>query len=132
MIRIMTDTTASLTKAEYEQDRIIPIPLMHGPLPVLGYRFGAIAYCTDCNFIPEASMELLRGLDTLILDGLRRRPHPTHFNLDQAVEVARQVGARRTYFTHIAHALKHAETNLELPEAMALAFDGQVITARQV
>lgn len=111
---------------------IIPIPLMHGPLPVLGYRFGPIAYCTDCNFIPEASTELLHGLDTLILDGLRRRPHPTHFNLDQAVEAARQVGARRTYFTHIAHALKHAETNLELPESMALAYDGQVITARQV
>ena len=77
-------------------------------------------------------MESLHGLDTLILDGLRRRPHPTHFNLDQAVEAARQVGARRTYFTHIAHALKHAETNLELPESMALAYDGQVITARQV
>ena len=108
---------------------IVPIPLMHGPLPILGYRFGDIAYCTDCNDIPAGSMALLDGLDTLILDGLRRRPHPTHFNLEQAVETARRVGARRTYFTHIAHALGHAATNAELPEGMALAYDGQIICA---
>ena len=106
---------------------IVPIPLMHGPLPILGYRFGPIAYCTDCNLIPDASLDRLRGLDVLILDGLRRRPHPTHFNLEQAIEAARHVGAKRTYFTHIAHALKHADTNAELPDTMALAYDGQVI-----
>lgn len=106
---------------------IVPIPLMHGALAVLGYRFGNVAYCTDCNFIPPESLERLRGLDVLILDGLRRKPHPTHFNLDQAVEMARRIGARRTWFTHIAHALKHAETDAELPEGMALAYDGLVI-----
>lgn len=107
---------------------IIPVPLMHGPLSVLGYRFGKIAYCTDCNVIPERSFDLLHDLDVLILDGLRRRPHPTHFNLEQAVEAARVIGARRTLFTHIAHELKHEPVNAELPEGMELAYDGQVVT----
>ncbi|MCP4589451.1 MAG: MBL fold metallo-hydrolase [bacterium] len=110
--------------------RITPIPLMHGPLPVLGYRFGNVAYCTDCNVIPPASAELLADLDVLILDALRRRPHPTHFNLEQAIEVAGRIGARRTVFTHIAHELGHAATNAELPENMELAYDGQVIVGR--
>ncbi len=103
---------------------VAPIPLMHGPLPVFGYRFGKFAYCTDCNFIPADSLDRLNGLDVLILDGLRRRPHPTHFNLEQAVEMAKQIGAKRTYFTHIAHELMHEETNAELPEGMELAYDG--------
>jgi len=106
---------------------IIPIPLMHGNLPVLGFRLGSFAYCTDCSVIPPQSMELLEDLEVLILDGLRRRPHPTHFNIQQAVEVARAIGARQTYFTHIAHELAHQATNAELPEGMALAYDGQVI-----
>ena len=72
-------------------------------------------------------MALLGGLDVLILDALRVRPHPTHFNLDQAVEAARRIGARQTYFTHIAHELSHAATNAQLPAGMALAHDGQII-----
>ncbi len=108
---------------------IIPIPLLHGPLPILGYRFGKIAYCTDCNVIPEPSLELLRDLDVLILDALRQRPHPTHFNLPQAVEVARRIGARRTLFTHIAHELQHEPVNAQLPEGMELAYDGQTVTS---
>ncbi|MEP0841123.1 MAG: MBL fold metallo-hydrolase, partial [Phycisphaerae bacterium] len=65
--------------------------------------------------------------ETLILDGLRHRPHPTHFNLEQAVEAARRIGAGRTWFTHIAHELGHEATNAALPAGMALAFDGQLI-----
>ncbi len=106
--------------------RIVPIPLMHGTLPVLGFRIGGFAYCTDCNTIPPESMELLKGLDVLVLDALRRRPHPTHFNLEQAVEAAGRIGARQTYFTHIAHELPHESTNAELPPSMTLAYDGQV------
>jgi phosphoribosyl 1,2-cyclic phosphate phosphodiesterase len=104
--------------------RIIPVPLMHGALRILGFRVGAFAYCTDCNHIPEPSLRLLDELDVLILDGLRHKPHPTHFCLSEAVEVARRIGARQTYFTHIAHELKHAETNATLPPGMALAYDG--------
>ena len=104
--------------------RIVPIPLMHGPLPVLGYRFGRFAYCTDCNYIPERSMARLEDLEVLILDAVRLSPHPTHFNLEQAVEAAGRIGARQTYFTHIAHQIKHEPTNAELPEGMELAYDG--------
>lgn len=106
--------------------RIIPIPYQHGRVSVLGYRVGDIAYCSDCSFIPDDSMNLLRDLDVLILGALRRRPHPTHFNLEQAVQWAGRIGARRTYFTHIAHELPHAVTNAELPEGMELAYDGLV------
>ncbi|MFO0973486.1 MAG: MBL fold metallo-hydrolase [Phycisphaerae bacterium] len=103
---------------------ITPVPLLHGALPVLGFRAGRFAYCTDVSEIPAGSWPLLADLDVLILDALRRRPHPTHFTLDQAVEVARRIGARQTYFTHIAHELPHAETNAALPANMALAHDG--------
>ncbi len=107
--------------------RIVPITLMHGKLPVLGFRIGGFAYCTDCNAIPAESMELLQGLDVLVLDALRRRPHPTHFNLEQAVEIAGRIRAKRTLFTHIAHELAHEATNAELPQGMTLAHDGQVV-----
>jgi len=106
---------------------VTPIPLFHGEMPILGFRIGKMAYCTDCSRIPDESYPLLEGLDLLILDALRRRPHPTHFNLAQAVDEAKRIGAGQTLFTHIAHALGHAETNAELPDGMALAHDGQRI-----
>ncbi len=105
---------------------IIPIPYEHGRLTVYGYRIGNVAYCPDCGRIPEATRPLLAGLEVLVLDALRRRPHATHLNLEQAVAEARRIGARRTYFTHIAHELGHAATNAELPAGMALAYDGLV------
>src|SRR5262249_55157289 len=107
--------------------RIVPIPLKHGRYSVLGFRFGNVAYCTDTNEIPEASWPLLAGLDVLILDGLRHRPHATHFSLEQAIDVARQLRPRLTYFTHIAHDLEHEGTNAELPSGMELAYDGLVV-----
>jgi phosphoribosyl 1,2-cyclic phosphate phosphodiesterase len=107
--------------------RIVPVPLFHGEMPVLGFRIGPFAYCTDCSRIPEESIALLQDLQTLILVGLRHRPHPTHFNLKQAIEMARRIGARQTFFTHIAHELPHEATNATLPSGMALAYDGQVI-----
>lgn len=103
---------------------VTPIPLMHGPLPVLGYRFGRFAYCTDCDHIPEKSLALLGDLDVLILDALRLRPHPTHFHLEQAVEMAHRIAAGRTYFTHIAHEIQHAVVNALLPANIQLAYDG--------
>lgn len=108
---------------------VVPIPYAHGPTTVLGFRIGDMAYCPDCSMIPDSSRTLLSGLDVLVLDALRRRPHPTHFNLEQAVAEAERVGARRTYFTHIAHELGHAETNSVLPDGMALAWDGLVCEA---
>jgi len=104
--------------------RVTPIPLTHGRFNVLGFRVGNVAYCTDTNGIPEASWPLLTGLDTLILDALRPRPHPTHFSLEEAIEVARRIGARQTYFTHMTHELEHTATEATLPSGMALAYDG--------
>ena len=112
---------------EIEGATVVPLPLMHGPMPVLGFRFGPFAYCTDCSHVPDETMARLAGVEVLILDALRRTPHPSHFNLEQAVAVAHEIGATETYFTHIAHELKHAETNAELPPGMALAHDGQRI-----
>ena len=106
--------------------RVIPLRLKHGPrFDVLGFRFGNVAYCTDTNEIPPESWPLLEGLDVLILDALRTRPHPTHFCLEQAVAVAERLRARRTLFTHVAHDLEYAETNARLPPGMELAYDGQ-------
>jgi phosphoribosyl 1,2-cyclic phosphate phosphodiesterase len=104
--------------------RVVPIRLAHGRFRVLGFRFGNVAYCTDTNAIPEESWPLLEGLDVLIVDALRPKPHPTHFGLDEAVEVAQRVGARRTYFTHMSHDLEHEATNRILPPGMELAYDG--------
>lgn len=103
------------------------IPLLHGPLPILGYRIGPLAYCTDCSAVPPPSFERLRGLDVLVLDCLRHRPHPTHMHLEEAVRTARAIGARRTYFVHMCHDLDHAETNAALPPGMQLARDGEVV-----
>ncbi len=104
--------------------RVVPIRLFHGGTDVLGFRFGNLAYCTDTNRIPEESWPLLEGLDVLILDALRHRPHPTHFTLSEAVEAAHRVGAKRTYFTHMSHDLDHEQTNASLPPGMELAYDG--------
>src|SRR5687767_14642885 len=106
-----------------------PIPLMHGELPVLGFRVGNLAYCTDVSFIPEPSYELLENLDVLVLDALQHKKHTTHFSLEQAMEAAARIGAKQTLFTHVAHGMAHAETNRLLPPKMQLAFDGQVVRA---
>jgi phosphoribosyl 1,2-cyclic phosphate phosphodiesterase len=104
--------------------RVTPIRLHHGRFRVLGFRFGNVAYCTDTNLIPPESLPLLEGLDVLILDALRPRPHPTHFSLEQAVEIARRLQPGRTLFTHMSHELEHAATSALLPPGMELAYDG--------
>jgi phosphoribosyl 1,2-cyclic phosphate phosphodiesterase len=104
--------------------QVLPIPLRHGRFPVLGFRFGNVAYCTDTNGIPAESMTLLQGLDVLVLDCLRRKPHPTHFGLGEAVAAAGQIAARRTLFTHLCHDLEHEATNAVLPPGMEVAYDG--------
>lgn len=107
---------------------IVPVPILHGRQPVLGFRIGTFAYLTDCSAIPEPSYALLDGLDVLVLDALRHRPHPTHFSVADAVAAATRIGARQTYFTHICHDLPHAATCAALPSGMALAHDGLVVT----
>ena len=107
---------------------IVPVPLMHGALPILGYRIGAFAYLTDCNALREGAWPLLGGLDVLVLDALRHRRHSTHFSLEEAVATARRIGARRTLFTHMTHDLPHAATCESLPSDIELAYDGLALT----
>ncbi len=107
---------------------IVPVPILHGRMPILGFRMGTFAYLTDCSVIPDTSWPLLEGVRTLVLDALRERPHSTHFSVPEAVAAARRVGAARTYFTHISHDLGHAVTCARLPDGIELAYDGQVLT----
>lgn len=105
--------------------RLTPVRLKHGKrFDVLGFRIGNVAYCTDTNGIEAESMDLLRGLDALVLDALRPRGHATHFSLEQAIEVARSLETKQTYFVHMSHELEHEVTNAALPDGMALAHDG--------
>jgi phosphoribosyl 1,2-cyclic phosphate phosphodiesterase len=108
--------------------KIVPIPLVHGDLEVLGYRFGRAAYLTDFSELPESAMALLGGLDDLIIDALRDIPHPMHQTVEQALALVQKLGPKRAWFTHIAHDLPHAETNQRLRDAgfpnVQLAYDG--------
>ena len=108
---------------------IQPVPVFHGSLGVLGFRFGSAAYVTDCNRIPESSMELLRGLDLLVLDALRWKPHPTHFDIEQALEVVARLRPARCYLTHTTHDLEYTATNAVLPPGVELAYDGLTLHA---
>jgi phosphoribosyl 1,2-cyclic phosphate phosphodiesterase len=104
--------------------RFTPVPVLHGDLPVLGFRFGQAAYVTDFSNIPESSLPLLEGLEVLILDALRHKPHPTHSNLEQSLALVDRLKPQRALFTHIAHELSHEATNATLPAHVRLAFDG--------
>lgn len=101
-----------------------PLTVFHGGRPVLAYRIGRFAYVTDCNEIPESTLTALEGVDVLVLDALRRKRHPTHFSLEEAVAIAERIRARQTFFTHCCHDLGHEETCASLPEGMSLAYDG--------
>lgn len=101
-----------------------PIRLWHGKLPVLGFRIGDVAYCTDVSRIPDESWPLLEGLDTLVIDALRENPHPTHFSVGEALEVIARVRPRRAYFTHISHTLDHDAMNARLPPHVRMGYDG--------
>ncbi len=103
---------------------IMPVPVWHGSMRVFGYRLGPFAVVTDVKKIPEASWDLLAGVEVLILSALRYRPHPTHFNFAEAIAAAERIGARRTYFTHLAHDVDHSRLEITLPASMELASDG--------
>jgi len=121
--------------------RITPLRLLHGRLPVLGFRidpapgaFGGavppflpLAYCTDVSAVPPETWAQFRGVRTLVLDALRHRRHPTHLSLSEAVNIADRIGAEQTWFVHMAHDLGHAETDASLPKGMNLAYDGLIL-----
>jgi phosphoribosyl 1,2-cyclic phosphate phosphodiesterase len=121
----LTFRTIGLEPFEVLGAQVTPVRLKHGKrFEVLGFRVGNVAYCTDANAIEAESMERLAGLDVLVLDALRPRGHATHFSLEEAIEVARALVPKQTYFTHMSHELEHEATNAALPPGMALAYDG--------
>ncbi len=107
--------------------QITPLPVLHGPDTILGFRINNFAFITDVTVIPEPTLDLMHGLDILALDCLRREPHSTHLCLDQAIAYARRIRAKRTYFIHMTHDLEHEETEKELDADLRLAYDGLVL-----
>ena len=98
-------------------------------MPVLGFRIGDFSYITDANFIPNTTLDKLHGTRILVLNALQREKHISHFNLKEAVAMAEQIGADKTYFTHISHKLgTHRQVESELPAGIALAHDGLIVT----
>jgi phosphoribosyl 1,2-cyclic phosphate phosphodiesterase len=108
--------------------QITPLEVIHGRLPVMAYRFNDFAYATDLSEIPPATMAALTGLDVLVLDCLRFKKHPTHLWVDKALEFVEQLKPRQTFFTHIAHDIKHERDSPRLPEGVEFAFDGLEVT----
>jgi phosphoribosyl 1,2-cyclic phosphate phosphodiesterase len=108
---------------------VVPVPVWHGGMEVYGYRIGSFAYVTDCNRIPEESFGLLAGVEVLILDALRYRPHPTHFSVEEALTAAARVGARRTILTHLTHDVDHDAPAVPLPPGVELGYDGLAFDA---
>lgn len=106
---------------------ILPVPVDHGSLPILGFRIGRFAYLTDVSHVSESSAALLAGLDVLVLNALRARPHPTHLSIEGAVAEAGRHGARRTLFTHMSHEVRYATVSAGLPPGVELAYDGLTV-----
>lgn len=108
--------------------RITPVPVTHGKGEVTGFRLGdtrgQAAFITDCNIIPDESLQKLRGLDLLIIDAIRYNPHPTHLCVDQALAYIAELKPRRALLTHIGHEIKHSEASRKLPENVEFAYDG--------
>jgi phosphoribosyl 1,2-cyclic phosphate phosphodiesterase len=104
--------------------QVLPIALEHAWFHVLGFRIGDVAYCTDVSAIPERSWSRLQGLDVLVLDALRFKPHPAHFSINEALAVIARLQPRRTLLTHMSHEIDHESVNSQLPPGVELAYDG--------
>ena len=123
-IEVINNQNISIANKE-----IIPIDVMHGNLQVFGYRFENFAYLTDVKEVPEVEIEKLKGLDVLVVNALREESHPTHFNLQEALDFIKIVQPKKTYFTHISHVLGfHEEVQQKLPENVYLAYDNLILT----
>jgi phosphoribosyl 1,2-cyclic phosphate phosphodiesterase len=136
-VRALAGTTKPEARVEviepYHEVRVagmhlVPLPVPHGPLEVLGFRVGDLGYVTDAKSLPPRTLEALRGVRVLVLNALWfGRPHPTHFSVEEAVEVAAAVGAELTFLTHLSHRVSHAELERRLPPAVRPAHDGLVV-----
>ncbi|MFQ5550858.1 MAG: MBL fold metallo-hydrolase, partial [Gemmatimonadales bacterium] len=103
---------------------VLPVRLDHGVMDVMGFRFGPIAYLTDVKSVPQAALEFLIGIEVLVVNALFEHRHPTHLSIPEAIELARVVGAKSTYLTHLTHSYAHADLSAKLPEGVEPAYDG--------
>lgn len=120
-----------ITSNDFEADgvKVVPLPVMHMKMPVLGFRVGDFSYITDANFIPDATLDKLKGTRILVLNALQKDSHVSHFTLEEAVVQAKKIGAEQTYFTHISHKMGlHQQVSKELPPGITLAHDGLSVT----
>lgn len=108
-------------------ERIIPIPISHGAMSIYGWRVRGLAYLTDCSGIPADAMGLLDDLDVLVIGALRAKPHPAHFTIQQALEAAVAIGAKRTILTHTGHNVDYKKDSETLPLGVEFAYDGMVV-----
>lgn len=106
------------------EQEVVPVPVFHGEIPILGYRIGGLSYITDASSIPDDSMKLLEGTEILVINALRPEPHPTHFSLNEALEISGKIGARKTFFVHMTHQFLHGEDGKKLPDGVFFANDG--------
>jgi phosphoribosyl 1,2-cyclic phosphate phosphodiesterase len=106
---------------------VTPVPVPHGAVTVFGYRIGALAYVTDAKSLPPEAIESFRGASVLVINALFHREHPTHMSIAEAVRTAREIGAERTYLTHLTHENFHADLEAELPRGIVPAFDGLTV-----
>lgn len=120
--------TAAGTEIPLFGATFVRIPVTHGRNTIAGYRFGSAAYLTDMSDIPDDSLPLLQDLDILVLDALRREPHPSHSHLAKSVELVEKIAPKRAFFTHISHDLDHDTINASLPAHIRLAHDGLKLT----
>jgi phosphoribosyl 1,2-cyclic phosphate phosphodiesterase len=109
---------------------VLPLPVSHGSMQVLGFRIGPLGYVTDAKEVGEPVRERLRGVDVLVLNALWWHPHPTHLSIPEAIETARSIGARRTILTHLSHRTGHAELASRLPPGIEPGYDGQIVEVR--
>ena len=110
---------------EVNEQTIVTLPVLHLKLPVLGFRFGDFSYITDANFIPDETMRKLQGTKVLVLNALQKEKHVSHFNLDEAIEMAKKIGAEETFFIHMSHKLGlHKDIEKILPANIKLSYDG--------
>lgn len=128
LVKLTTHQVSPLQEFEASGIPFLPFTVMHGSLPVLGFRVGSLAYATDCNFIPEESIAQLQGLKYLFLDGLRYEQHSTHFTIPAAIEIAKRIGAEQTYLVHMTHSIDYETVTRQLPGGIALAYDGLEVT----
>ena len=106
---------------------VVPVELPHGRMRVFGYRIGPLAYVTDAKSLPDAVVQQLAGAEVLVLNALFHTAHPTHLSIGEAVDVARRVGAKRTYLIHLTHQTGHAELAASLPAGIEPAYDGLTV-----